>query len=152
MDFDNLMYAGSQGYTKAGAYGRSKLSNLLFTYELQRRFEEYGADAIAVAAHPGSANTNLQDEIAQLWYVKPIVPLMRMFMQDAAMGALPTLRAAVDPDAKGAQYYGQDRFMEQLGHPVIVQSNKASHNQAHAEKLWQVSEELTSIQFDWKGN
>jgi NAD(P)-dependent dehydrogenase (short-subunit alcohol dehydrogenase family) len=101
MDFDNLMFDGGQGYSGTRAYGRSKLANLLFTYELQRRFEANGADAMAVAAHPGGTNTNLQDEVGSRWYVKPFVPLMRLMMQSAAMGALPTIRAAVDPNAQG---------------------------------------------------
>lgn len=115
MDFDNLMYGSGHGYSPARAYGRSKLANLLFTYELQRRFEANGAEAIAVAAHPGAANTNLQDEIGERWFVKPLLPLMRIMMQGAAMGALPTLRAAVDPQVKGGDYYGPGGFMEQRG-------------------------------------
>jgi NAD(P)-dependent dehydrogenase (short-subunit alcohol dehydrogenase family) len=149
MDFDNLMYEGGEGYSGSRAYGRSKLANLLFTYELQRRFEAAGVDAKALAAHPGGSNTNLQDEISERWYIKPLLPFMRMMMQDSAMGALPTLRAAVDPNARGSQYYGPDGFMEQRGYPVVVQSNAASHNEADARRLWQVSEQLTGIHYNW---
>jgi NAD(P)-dependent dehydrogenase (short-subunit alcohol dehydrogenase family) len=147
-DFEDLMYENGNGYSPTQAYGRSKLANLLFTNELQRRFEAHGAEAIAVAAHPGGANTNLQDEIAERWYVKPFVPLMRWMMQSAAMGALPTIRAAVDPNAKGGDYYGPGGFMEQRGYPVLVGSSKASHNTADAQKLWQVSEELTGVHYE----
>jgi NAD(P)-dependent dehydrogenase (short-subunit alcohol dehydrogenase family) len=147
MDFDDLMYEDGNGYSSNGAYGRSKLANLLFTYELQRRFEAVGAEAMATAAHPGGTNTNLQDEIGERWYVKPFVPLMRMVMQSADMGALPTIRAAVDPDAEGGNYYGPGGFMEQRGYPVLVQSSGASHNLADAQRLWQVSEELTGVSF-----
>jgi NAD(P)-dependent dehydrogenase (short-subunit alcohol dehydrogenase family) len=147
MDFDDLMYEHGVGYSSSSAYGRSKLANLLFTYELQRRFEAAGADAMATAAHPGGANTNLQDEIGERWYIRPFVPLMRLMMQSADMGALPTIRAAVDPDAEGGQYYGPGGFMEQRGYPILVQSNGASHNHADAQRLWQVSEELTGVSF-----
>ena len=147
MNFDNLMHANGKGYSSSRAYAQSKLANLLFTYELQRRFETAGVDAEALAAHPGGTNTNLQDEISERWYIKPLIPFMRMMMQDSAMGALPTIRAAVDPDAKGGDYYGPDGFMEQAGYPVLVQSSKASHNVYDARYLWTVSEELTGIDF-----
>ena len=150
MNFDNLMYANGEGYSSSRAYGQSKLANLLFTYELQRRFEAAGVDAEALAAHPGGSNTNLQDEISERWYIKPLLPFMRMMMQDSAMGALPTIRASVDPNARGGQYYGPDGFMEQRGYPVVVQSNAASHNEADARHLWQVSEQLTGIHYNWK--
>ena len=149
MNFDNLMYANGEGYSSSRAYGQSKLANLLFTYELQRRFEATGVDAEALAAHPGGSNTNLQDEISERWYIKPLLPFMRMMMQDSAMGALPTIRASVDPNARGGQYYGPDGFMEQRGYPVVVQSNAASHNEADARRLWQVSEQLTGIHYNW---
>jgi NAD(P)-dependent dehydrogenase (short-subunit alcohol dehydrogenase family) len=149
INFDNLMYENGEGYSSTRAYGRSKLANLLFTYELQRRFEAAGVDAEALAAHPGGANTNLQDEISEHWYIKLLLPFMRMMMQDSAMGALPTLRAAVDPNGRGGQYYGPDGFMEQRGYPAVVQSNAASHNEADARRLWQVSEQLTGIHYNW---
>jgi hypothetical protein len=70
-------------------------------------------------------------------------------MQGADMGALPTLRAAVDPAATGGEYYGPNGFMEQGGHPVIVQSSEASHNIADARRLWEISEKLTGIHYNW---
>jgi len=148
MDFDNLMYEGGNGYSPAGAYGRSKLANLLFTNELQRRFEASGVDAIAVAAHPGGSNTNLASHLEDRWYYKLASPLLEQMMQSAAMGALPTLRAAVDPNAEGGDYYGPGGFMEQRGYPVLVQSNGASHNATDAKRLWQVSEELAGVTFE----
>ena len=147
MDFDNLMFEDGKGYTPTAAYGRSKLSNLLFTYELQRRLEAKDSDTIAVAAHPGSTNTNLQDEIGEWWFVKPFMPLMRAFMQSSAMGALPTLMAAVEPDVSGGAYFGPRGFMEQKGYPVKVTSNKRSHNEADAKRLWAVSEVLTGVSY-----
>ena len=148
MDFDNLMFTNGQGYSRHGAYGRSKLANLLFTYELQRRYETIGADAIATAAHPGGSNTNLGRHVEDRWFMKASRPFMDRLVQGADMGALPTIRAAVDPQAKGGDYYGPGGFMEQGGYPVLVQSSKASHDLADAQKLWQISEELTGVTFD----
>jgi NAD(P)-dependent dehydrogenase (short-subunit alcohol dehydrogenase family) len=147
MDFDNLMFEKAQGYTPSKAYGRSKLSNLLFTYELQRRFEAAGLDVIATAAHPGISNTNLASHMLNNWFFKAAGALVMRMTQSAAMGALPSIRASVDPDAKGGEYYGPGGRREARGYPVKVESNQASHNQADAEKLWQVSEELTGVKY-----
>lgn len=147
MDFDDLMYQGGRGYTGVGAYGRSKLANLLFTYELQRRFEALGADALAVAAHPGGAVTNLQRYLKEQWYVDMFMPIWRAVAQSAAMGALPTIRAAVDPDVKGGEYYGPDGIAQQRGYPVVVSSSRASHDEADAAELWRVSEALTGVRY-----
>ncbi len=147
MDFDNLMYAGSKGYSPTRAYGRSKLANLLFTYELQRSFKAVGADVIAIAAHPGISHTNLASHMEDRWLFKLMRPMQERWVQSAAMGALPTLRAAVDANAMGGQYYGPDGFMEQRGFPVVVGSNRASHNVANARKLWEVSERLTGVSY-----
>ena len=147
VDFDNLMYKDGNGYSPAGAYGRSKLANLLFTYELQRRYKAIGADAIAVAAHPGSANTNLSRYLYDRWYLKPFRFVEPLIAQSAAMGALPILRAAADSRVEGGQYFGPSGFLEQKGHPVVVQSNSASHDEAVARQLWEVSEELTGVRY-----
>ena len=151
MDFDNLMFEDGSGYSRHGAYGRSKLANLLFTYELQRKFDAINADAIAAAAHPGGTSTNLSRHIEDRWYFRALRPLMELIAQSAAMGALPTLRAAVDPEVKGGQYYGPGGFREYRGYPVLVQSNGASHNLEDAKRLWAVSEELTGVTYNWKG-
>jgi len=147
MDFDDLMFAGGNGYSPMGAYGRSKLANLLFTYELQRRFNQLDSHALALAAHPGISQSNLTAHMADRWYYKLLMPLMPLMLQSAAMGALPTIRAAVDPHVTGGQYYGPNGPREQRGYPVIVESNDASHNEADARQLWQVSEQLTGVQF-----
>jgi NAD(P)-dependent dehydrogenase (short-subunit alcohol dehydrogenase family) len=148
MDFDNLMYEGGRGYSPTRAYGRSKLANLLFTYELQRRFEATGANVIAVAAHPGSSNTNLSRYIEGKWYNRLLRPVLDLIVvQSAAMGALPSMRAAVDPNVTGGQYYGPCGFMQQRGYPVVVNSNKASNNKADARQLWRISEQLTGVQY-----
>ena len=147
MDFDNLMFEEGNDYSPMQAYGRSKLANLLFTYELQRRYDAAGTDAIAVAAHPGSSNTNLSRHLEAKWYFNIMKYLMSWMMQSATMGALPIIRAAVDPHVKGGEYYGPDGFMEMKGYPVTVRSSKASHNESDARKLWDVSEKLTSVRF-----
>ena len=151
MDFTNLMFENGEGYSRHGAYGRSKLANLLFTYELQRRFEAKNVDAIAVAAHPGGSNTNLSRHVEDRWWFRLLRPLSVLMSQSASMGALPAIRAAVDPNAKGSEYYGPGSFMEMRGYPVLVQSNEASHDQADAARLWQVSEELTNVRYYWNG-
>jgi NAD(P)-dependent dehydrogenase (short-subunit alcohol dehydrogenase family) len=148
MDFDNLMFEDGQGYSAMRSYGRSKLANLLFTYELQRRYETAHADAMALAAHPGSSSTNLGNHLYDRWYLRWFERVEPLIAQPAAIGALPTIRAAVDPDAKGGDYYGPDGFMEQRGYPVLVPSNNASHNGEDARKLWAVSEELTGVRFE----
>lgn len=145
MDFNNLMFEDGQGYERQAAYGRSKLANLLFTYELERKFEKHGVEAIAVAAHPGVSNTNLADHIPG---VKILKPIFGGILQSAAMGALPIIRAAVDPHTNGGQYYGPDGKNERSGFPVVVSSSEASHNQADAHKLWEISEELTGVTFN----
>lgn len=147
VDFDNLLYDDGQDYSPVAAYGRSKLANLLFTYELQRRYDKAGVKALSLAAHPGASSTNLGNHLMDDWYGPLMMPLMLMMSQSAAMGALPTIRAAVDPQAQGAQYYGPGGFLEQNGYPVVVSSNEASHDLADARKLWEVSESLTGVRY-----
>ena len=150
MDFDNLLFAGGQDYSPMKAYGRSKLANLLFTYELRRRYEAAGSSAIAVAAHPGASSTNLGNHLGERSFGMGLLMKVGLLIsQSAAMGALPTIRAAVAPDVQGGDYYGPSGFMEVRGHPVKVESNKASHNRADAQKLWEVSEDLTGVTYNW---
>lgn len=139
IDFTDL--SSERGYKAQAAYGQSKLANLLFTYELQRRLEASGKDTIAVAAHPGWTETNLQE------HAKGVKFLNRFFAQGPLMGALPTLYAATEDDVKGGDYYGPSGFLELNGPPKRVKSNKRSHDQNIAKRLWNVSEELTGVQF-----
>lgn len=147
MDFDNLLFEKGKGYSAIKSYGRSKLSNLLFTYELQRKLESAGIGSIAVAAHPGVSNTNLARFLEEKLIFKILKPMMMPFMQSQDMGALPQIRASVDPLVKGGEFYGPDGFREMKGFPVVVQSNAASHNQEDAKKLWEISEKITEISF-----
>jgi NAD(P)-dependent dehydrogenase (short-subunit alcohol dehydrogenase family) len=141
--FDDLQ--SERGYDRTAAYGQSKLANLLFTYELQRRLAAAGATTIAVAAHPGIAATELGRN-AQL-PVRVGMRLLTPFMQRPDAGALPTLRAATDPGVRGGQYYGPSGLGEARGHPVLVASSPDSHDAAVQARLWTVSEELTGVRF-----
>ena len=149
MDFNNLLFENGKGYSPIKSYSRSKLSNLLFTYEMQRKFEAAGINSIAVAAHPGVSNTNLGRYLEDKLYFKILKPLMSPFMQEQDMGALPQIRASVDENVKEGEYYGPDGFREMKGFPVLVQSNKASHNLEDAKKLWELSEKLTGVRFNF---
>jgi NAD(P)-dependent dehydrogenase (short-subunit alcohol dehydrogenase family) len=145
MDFDNLQFENGRDYSPMKAYGRSKLANLLFTYELQRRFESVNSKAIAVAAHPGVARTNLGRYMEGKIIYKILYPFFKWISQDQSMGALPLIRASVDPEVKGGEYYGPDGRNEMKGYPILVQSNAASHNTADAARLWEESEKLTGV-------
>ncbi|MDT5255978.1 MAG: hypothetical protein QOD10_1058 [Mycobacterium sp.] len=139
--FDDLQWERS--YSRVGAYGQSKLANLLFTYDLQRRLAPHGT-TIAVAAHPGGSNTELVRNLPRL--LTPVAAmLMPLIAQGADMGALPTLRAATDPGVLGGQYYGPDGFGEQRGYPKVVASSEKSHDGDVQRRLWAVSEELTGV-------
>lgn len=142
--FDDLQW--ERGYDRIAAYGQSKLANLLFTYELQRRLAEQQKNTIAVAAHPGTSNTELTRNLPTI--LKPANALIApLLFQSSAMGALPTLRAATDPDVEGGQYYGPDGFGQQRGYPKLVQSSGQSHDEELQRRLWAVSEELTGVTF-----
>ncbi len=147
MDFSNLQFENGKDYSPMKAYGRSKLSNLLFTYELQRKLEAAQKETIVAAAHPGVALTNLARHIRPRFLVKIMTPLLGWMAQDQAMGALPQIRACVDPGVKSGEYYGPDGKKEFKGYPVIVQSNEASHHTGDASKLWEESEKLTGVTF-----
>ncbi|YCU75893.1 SDR family NAD(P)-dependent oxidoreductase [Mycobacteroides abscessus] len=143
--FDDLQW--ERDYDRVAAYGQSKLANLLFTYELQRRLA--GTNTVALAAHPGGSNTELARN-SPLWVRAVFDVVAPVLVQGADMGALPTLRAATDPAALGGQYYGPDGFMEQRGNPKVVASSEQSYNLDLQRRLWSVSEELTDVVFPVK--
>ncbi|MDA2891660.1 SDR family NAD(P)-dependent oxidoreductase [Mycolicibacterium sp. BiH015] len=142
--FDDLQWERS--YNRVAAYGQSKLANLMFTYELQRRLADKGAPTIAVAAHPGISNTELMRHIPGSG-LPGFAQLAGLVTNSPAVGALATLRAATDPAAEGGQYYGPSGFRELVGHPVLVESNAQSRDVAVQQRLWAVSEELTGVKF-----
>jgi NAD(P)-dependent dehydrogenase (short-subunit alcohol dehydrogenase family) len=138
--FDDLQW--ERGYSRVGAYGQSKLANLMFTYELQRRLAPHGT-TIAAAAHPGGSRTELTRNLPPL--LTGVASVLEPLFQGPDMGALPTLRAATDPGVLGGQYYGPDGFGEQRGYPKVVASSEKSHDVDAQKRLWAVSEELTGV-------
>ena len=134
------------GYHRWRAYGQSKLANLLFTSELQRRLAEAGSDVRAVAAHPGYAATNLQNRTENVFQNALMAIGNRVIAQSDEMGALPTLYAATQ-DLPGNSYVGPDGFQEQRGHPTLVGRSGAARDAETARRLWEVSEQLTGVRF-----
>jgi len=134
------------GYKRWPAYGQSKLANLLFTTELQRRLTEAGSDVRAMAAHPGYAATNLQQHTGNFIQNTFMAISNRIVAQSDEMGALPTLYAATQ-DIPGDSYVGPDGFQEQRGHPTLVGRSAAARDHATAERLWELSEQLTGVSF-----
>jgi NAD(P)-dependent dehydrogenase (short-subunit alcohol dehydrogenase family) len=134
------------------AYSQSKLANLLFVLELQRRAEAAGVDLLALGAHPGYAATNLQGvgprmsgrRVYGLW----VALGNRVIAQSAAMGALPTLYAATQPDVAGGSYVGPGGLFEQRGYPKLVSMSGAAGDADVARRLWEVSEELTGVRYE----
>jgi NAD(P)-dependent dehydrogenase (short-subunit alcohol dehydrogenase family) len=147
INFDDL--AGERRYNRWAAYGQSKLANLMFALELDRRSRRAGLKLRSHAAHPGWAATNLQS-------AGPAVPYERLFMaianrfyaQSAEMGALPILFAATYPDLAGGSFVGPDGLGEGRGYPKLVQGSRRSQDAVTAERLWRVSEQLTGVSFD----
>jgi NAD(P)-dependent dehydrogenase (short-subunit alcohol dehydrogenase family) len=140
LNFEDLNWE-SCSYQKMKSYGDSKIANIYFTYELQRKLHDAGASTLAVAAHPGWTATELQRHAGLFRF------LNHFFAQDITMGALPTLYAAVGPDVKGGDYYGPSGWKEMRGYPKKVESNKLSHDKDIAAKLWEISEECTGVNF-----
>jgi NAD(P)-dependent dehydrogenase (short-subunit alcohol dehydrogenase family) len=147
MDFNDLMFEKGRKFTPMRAYGQSKLANLLFAYELQRYFEANNIDSISVAAHPGGSNTRLANHFETSRFMKIISKVARGAMQSAAKGALTQIRASIDANVKGCDYFGPDGVGELFGYPVLVKSNAASHNVDDAKRLWAMSERLTGVRY-----
>jgi NAD(P)-dependent dehydrogenase (short-subunit alcohol dehydrogenase family) len=145
IDFEDLNWE-RRPYRAFPAYAQSKLANLLFTAELQRRLAEAGSPVLATAAHPGLAATNLLGHLdnggSPLRRLGPTV--ISRFAQTDDGGALPTLYAAV-ADVPGGSYAGPGGFMEGRGAPKLVGRSKAARDGALARRLWTVSEELTGV-------
>jgi NAD(P)-dependent dehydrogenase (short-subunit alcohol dehydrogenase family) len=150
IDFDDLH--SKRRYSKWRAYGQSKLANLLFAYDLQRRLAARCAETISVACHPGYAATNLQlvgPRMAGSTLQERIANLAtRALSQSAEMGTLPGLYAATAPAVRGGDYYGPSDFFGTFGPPRKVQSSARSHDAKAAARLWEVSEDLTGIRYE----
>ena len=141
IDFGNLQY--ERGYNRITSYGRSKLANLLFTYELQRRLAAAGAATEALAAHPGTSRTELTRNMPAWMRLGAVFTPM----QPSTMGAVPMLRAATDPQAHGGEYYGPAGFGEQSGPAKRVRSSARSYDEDVARRLWAESERLTGVSY-----
>jgi len=137
-------------YSRWRAYGQSKLANLLFTYELQRRFTAAGSPLKALAAHPGYSSTNLQSHTES--FLDSVMAIgNRIIGQRAEIGALPELYAATDPTVQGGSYLGPDGPLEVRGYPKRVGSSKKSKNLDDARRLWELSEKLTGVTYPFGG-
>ena len=151
IDFGDLQ--SERHYDPGRAYSQSKLANLLFTYELDRRLRAAGAGAIALACHPGAVYTDLfANSGLEQFLFSPAMRIINFWaVQNARMGALPTLRAAADPYAQGGEYFGprgygmRRRFY--TGYPAVVESSARSRDEADQARLWQVSGQLTGVSY-----
>lgn len=150
LDVDDLSF-DRRRYSRWGAYGQSKLANLLFTSELARRASAAGSGLTAVAAHPGYAATNLTTgTLGRLGFLRPVVQLGdRLAGQPDHLGALPQLYAATMPDVAADDYWGPDGAGERAGQPTRVGRRPAARDDAAARALWERSEELTGVTYDF---
>ncbi len=151
INFDDLQ--SERSYAKWRAYGQSKLANLLFAFELQRRAAAAQTALLSLAAHPGYSATNLQTAGPQMagnsLEERVNVLANKVFAQSDEMGALPTLYAATVPGIPPGSYAGPDGLLERAGHPKLVGTTSAAKDEAVARRLWEVSEELTGVTFDF---
>ena len=155
IDFDDLQSEAS--YDEWAAYGQSKLANLLFAYELQRRLRATGVEGVSsVACHPGYADTNLQkrgpEQSGSTVRLLGMKAANAVLAQDAATGALPMLYAATADDIDGGEYVGPGGFQNMRGHPETQRSSDRSYDETTAQRLWEVSEELTGVHYDLDSN
>lgn len=141
MDFEDLNFE-KRGYQAWPAYSQSKLANQLFTLELQRRLRQAGSKILVTAAHPGWTATDLQR-------TSPTASFFNRFVaMKPPQGALPTLRAAVDPEVKGGEYFGPHGFMQIRGYPKQVEMVGRAKSVEDAKQLWQISEDMTGVSYD----
>lgn len=133
-------------YNARQVYGQSKLACLMFTYELARKLESKNYQTSSLAAHPGVTITEIGRNIPQL--LVGLGHLISPFLfQKPDKGALPILRAALDPKAKNGEYYGPDGFRQYKGKPLKVSSDRNSRDERKAQKLWEMTEDLLGIAF-----
>lgn len=146
--FDDLQ--GDRRYVRWLAYGQSKLANLMFAFELQRRAAEAGTALKSMAAHPGYAATNLQFAAPPVYERALMAVTNRLLAQSAEMGALPTLYAATVPDLPGGTFVGPDGLGEQRGYPKVVSAADKAYDAEAWRRLWDVSEQLTGVQYEFR--
>ena len=146
INFDDYMFDNESNYTPSLSYKQSKLSNLLFMKELNRRILEKGYNITVLGAHPGVSRTELTRYVLN-GFVKLIYPIFYLFTQSATKGALPQLRAALDQQVTPGDYYGPNGLGELKGHPVVVSPDKNALNKEDASRLWSLSETLINQSF-----
>jgi NAD(P)-dependent dehydrogenase (short-subunit alcohol dehydrogenase family) len=150
IDFDDLM--GEKNYSKWDAYGQSKLANVLFSYELDRRLKEKDIDVESVGCHPGVSDTNLFKIGPKMEHSKLKLYFGKIFSkvlgQSPDKGCLPMVYAATSKDIEGGEYIGPNGFKKIRGYPEKQESSKTSHNREDAKELWERSEELTDVKFE----
>jgi NAD(P)-dependent dehydrogenase (short-subunit alcohol dehydrogenase family) len=146
IDLDDLNFERRR-YRPNAAYAQSKLANIMFTYELQRRLGEAGAKTIAVTLQPGAVPTELMRHATGVVQVIGDVLMRALGQPDAAAGALATLRAATDPAASGGEYFAPDGFLTWKGHPVVSKTSARSRDTAVQTRLWAESERLTGVTY-----
>ena len=146
-DFDDLQFAGGIGYSPMRAYRRSKLANLLFALELDRRLDAADATTISVGAHPGVSDTSLADHLVDNPWGRLLRPIASRLLQSAAQGALATLRASTDPEVRGGQYFGPAHLAETTGPPVLARPSSLARDHDAGRRLWEASEILTGVRF-----
>ncbi|MGM0898275.1 MAG: oxidoreductase [Bacillota bacterium] len=146
IDFDNL--DGSKGYKAMKFYGQSKLANLMFATELDKRLKQHGLSTLSIACHPGISSTNLF-KLGNREMPRIFKGLMNRYLQPAAMGALPTVYAATDPGITGGEYIGPDGKGQRRGYPTLEKPDPAVNNEEIRQQLWEVSEKLSGVTFDF---
>lgn len=137
--FEDL--SGGSWYGRMKAYRQSKLANLVFAYELQRRLEKSGSATISVAAHPGISSTHI------VWLPFPVNILKNLVLMSAYRGSLPILMAATEQDIRGGEYIGPSGVWQAFGYPAVLESGKMSHNRKLWKRLWEVSEKITGVTY-----
>lgn len=145
--FDNYLFEHGN-YKEMKSYAQSKLSNLLFTYELDRRIKEKGYNVKVLAAHPGVSSTGLARYIEGKKSSNPVLKILIKYGQSASIGCLPEVRAALDESAESGDFFGPGNFIQTKGNPKRVKSNRRSHNLEDAKRLWLISEKLTKVKFN----
>lgn len=148
LNLEDINYHEGKDYKPMLAYRRSKLANLVFAYELDRFFKAKKIDAVSVVAHPGVSPTNIMNHKLNAFVRFLISPLANLCLQDVGVGALASIRAAVDGDAQGGAFYGPSGRGEMRGYPVLVKSTEASHDATLGQRLWHYSERITGIVFE----
>jgi len=140
IQFDDLQW--EKKYSAFGAYGQSKLACLMFALELQRRSEEEGQPTLSMAAHPGISMTELAKYLPRIVYYLAL-PLAWFMTHSPEKGALPTVMAALAPTLEGGSYVGPQGSGERTGEPGLAEIYPHAKDEAVAQKLWEVSEQLT---------